>query len=176
MKTHFSCFQNSYSVTQWQVCNIAEIVGSKSQALSHPTSHSLFSFFFFLFFPFLLYFFFFLSSSLSVLLQSKKLILTNNSHRSLTRQSLTRRPTPTQAERSSTSIFDHTLKSSTMRSFSSSLLSYSFFDLVGASKLASTTTMDLRWKQLEMIRSGSLFFDLEALWSAQGTAPLEAHF
>ena len=66
MKTHFSCFQNSYSVTQWQVCNIAEIVGPKSQALSHPTGHSLFSFFFF--FPFfstflsfslLLYLFFF---------------------------------------------------------------------------------------------------------------------
>ena len=66
MKTHFSCFQNSYSVTQWQVCNIAEIVGPKSQALSHPTGHSLFSFF--SFFPFfstflsfslLLYLFFF---------------------------------------------------------------------------------------------------------------------
>ena len=127
MKSHFSCFQNSYSVTQWQVCNIAEIVGPKSQALSHPTSHSLFSFFFFLFFPFLLYFFYFLSSSLSVLLcvllQSKKLILTNHSHRSLTRQSLTRRPTPTQAERSSASIFDHIPKSSTTRSFSSSPLS-----------------------------------------------------
>ena len=26
MKTHFTCFHNSFSVTQWQVCNIAEIV------------------------------------------------------------------------------------------------------------------------------------------------------
>lgn len=56
VKTHFSYFQNSYSITQWQVCNIAEIVGPKSQALSHPTCH-----FFFLFF-------FSLSSSLSFLL------------------------------------------------------------------------------------------------------------
>ena len=56
-------------------------------------------------------------------------------------RSLTHRPTPTQAERSSVSIFDHTPKSSTTRSFSSSLLSYSFFDLVGALKSASITTI-----------------------------------
>ncbi|KAF3974938.1 hypothetical protein CMV_001782 [Castanea mollissima] len=51
---------------------------------------------------------------------------------------------PTQAERSSALIFDHTQKSSTTRSFSSSLLSYSFFDLARALKLASTATADLR--------------------------------
>ena len=61
-------------------------------------------------------------------------------------QSLIRRPTPTQAERSSASIFDHTPKSSTTCSFSSSLLSYSFFDLAGTSKSASTATADLCWK------------------------------
>ena len=70
MKTHFSCFHNLYSITQWQFCNIAKIVGPKSQALSHPTGHSLslsLSFFFFplssllffLSFSLLLYLFFF---------------------------------------------------------------------------------------------------------------------
>ena len=150
-----------------------------------PVSLSFLSFSFF--FPFLLHFSFFLSSSLSVplfvLLQSKKLILIDHSHghsHADPRQSLTRRPlnaaTPTQAERSSTLIFDHTLKRSTTQSFSSSLLSYSFFDLAVASKSASTATTDLHWKKLETIRSSSLFFDLEALLSALGTAPLEARF
>uniref|UniRef100_A0A7N2LCL9 Uncharacterized protein n=1 Tax=Quercus lobata TaxID=97700 RepID=A0A7N2LCL9_QUELO len=78
-------------------------------------------------------------------------------------RSLTRRPTPTQAERLSASIFDHMPKSSTTRSFSSSLLSYSFFDLARASKSTSTATTDLHWKRLETIRSGSSFFDLEVL-------------
>ena len=66
-------------------------------------------------------------------------------------QSLTRRPMPTQVERSSALIFDHTPKCSSMRSFSSSLLSYSFFDLAGASKSASSNDGSL----LETIRSGS---------------------
>ena len=95
-ETHFSCFHNLYSITQWQFCNIAKIVGPKSQALSHPTGHSL-SLSFFFFSPFFSTFLsFFLSSSLSillcVLLRSKKLILTDHSHRSLTRRSLTRWP------------------------------------------------------------------------------------
>ena len=135
-------------------------MGPESQ--SHPTSHTLFSFLFlfFFFFSFVLHFCFFLPSSLSVLLQSKKFILTDHSHAQrflfvffrfsvlsvlsflfFSHRSLTHRPTPTQAERSSVSIFDHTPKSSTTRSFSSSLLSYSFFDLVGASKSASITTI-----------------------------------
>ena len=152
------------------------------------TSHRSLSLFFSFFrFSFILYLSFFLSSSVSillfVLLQSKKLILIDHSHghsHADPRQSLTCRPlnaaTPTQAERSSTLIFDHTLKRSTTQSFSSSLLSYSFFDLAVASKSASTATTDLHWKQLETIRSRSLFFDLEALLSALGTAPLEARF
>ena len=146
MKTHFSCFHNLYSITQWQFCNIAKIVGPKSQALSHPTGHSLSLFFFF--FPFLLYFSFFLSlfffiySSLCSSSEQKA-----HTHRPLTpvTHTLTTH-TPTQVERSSASIFDHMSKSSTMRSFSSLLLSYSFFDLAGASKSASTATMDLIWK------------------------------
>ena len=56
-------------------------------------------------------------------------------------RSLTCRPMPTQAERSSASIFNHTPKSSTTLSFSSSLLSYPFFDLAEASKSASTVTI-----------------------------------
>ena len=117
-------------------------------------------FFFFFFFSFVLHFCFFLPSSLSVLLQSKKFILTDHSHAQrilfvffrfsvlsvlsflfFSHRSLTHRPTPTQAERSLASIFDHTPKSSTTRPFSSSLLSYSFFDLVEASKSASITTI-----------------------------------
>ena len=108
-------------------------------------------------FSFLLHFSFFLSSSLSVLLQSKNLILIDHSHAQrffllssdfgvlsflfFSLRSLTRRPMPTQAERSSASIFDHTLKSSTTRSFSSSLLSYLFFNLPGASRSAFTATI-----------------------------------
>ena len=115
-----------------------------------------------------------------------------HTHRPLT-WSLTRRPTPithkpithtrplnaatpTQTKRSSTLIFDHTPKRSTTQSFSSLLLLYSFFDLAVALKSTSTAMADLRWKQLETIRSGSLFFDLEALLSAIGIAPLEARF
>ena len=56
-------------------------------------------------------------------------------------QSLTHWPTPTQAKRSSASIFNHTPKNSTTHSFSSSLLSQSFFDLAEASKSASTTAI-----------------------------------
>ena len=77
---------------------------------------------------------------------------------------------------SSASIFDHTLKSFTTHSFSSSLLLYSFFDLVGVSKSASTTTADLCWKWLETIRFRSSFFDLEALLSTPGTIPLEGFY
>ena len=176
------------SVNKWRLW------APKASALSHPTGHSLFSFFLFFFF-FLLYFSFFLSSSLSVLLfvflQSKKLILTDHSHAQCSFCFLSIQcsfffvlfvllppvtHTPTQAERSSTSIFDHTQKSSTTHSFSSSLLSYLFFDLAGASKSAFTAMADLRWKQLETIRSGSLFLNLEALLSAPGTVPLEARF
>ena len=83
------------------------------------TSHRSFSLFF-LFFLFF-YFSFFLSSSLSLLLFAFfrfSVLSFLFSHRSLTR-----RPTPTQSERSLVSIFDHTPKSSTTRSFSSSLLS-----------------------------------------------------
>ena len=113
-------------------------------------------FFFFFFFSFPFYFSFFLSSSSSLLLfaffRFSILSFLFFSHRSLTRQ-----PTPTQAERSSASIFDHTPKSSTTRSFSSLLLSSAstaFFrsgrsveigihsnDLAGASKSASTATI-----------------------------------
>ena len=91
-ETHFSCFHNLYSITQWQFCNIAKIVGPKSQALSHPTGHSL-SLSFFFFFPFLLYFSFFLSlfffiySSLCSSSKQKA-----HTHRPLTRWPLTRRP------------------------------------------------------------------------------------
>ena len=125
---------------------------------------------------------FFLSSSLSILLffllQSKKLILTDHSHVQCSFCFLSIQcslcsfffvlfvllppvtHTPTQAERSSASIFNHTQKSSTTHSFSSSLLLYLFFDLAGASKSAFTTTADLRWKQLETIRSGSSVVDV----------------
>ena len=65
--------------------------------------------------------------------------------------------TPTQAERSSALIFDHMLKSSTTRSFSSSLLSYSFFDLAGASKSASTAMTDLRWKRFDLEAHSSIW-------------------
>ena len=163
MKTHFSCFHNLYSITQWQFCNIAKIVGPKSQALSHPTGHSL-SLSFFFFFPFLLYFSFFLSlfffiySSLCSSSEQKA-----HTHRPLT--PVTHTPvthtltthTPTQVERSSASIFDHMSKSSTMRSFSSLLLSYSFFDLAGASKSAFTATMDLIWKRFDLEARSSIW-------------------
>ena len=156
-----------------------KIVGPKSQCI--VTSHRSLSLFFlsFFFFFFLLYFSFFLSSSLSILLfvflQSKKLILTDCSHaqRSFCFLSIQCSfffvlfvllppvtHTPTQAERSSASIFNHTQKSSTTHSFSSSLLSYLFFDLAGASKSVFTATADLRWKQLETIRSGSSVVDV----------------
>ena len=115
-----------------------------------------------LFFFFFLYFSFFLSSSLSVLLcvllQIKKLILTDHSHQSLTL--VTHVPTihtPTQAERSLATIFDHTPKSSTTRSFSSSLLSYSFFNLAGVLKSASTATTDLRWKRFNLEARSSIW-------------------
>ena len=117
---------------------------------------------FFFLSSFLLYFSCFLSSSLSVLLfvllQSKNLILTDHSHWSLTLVTYT--PVthmPTQAERSLAAIFDHTPKSSTKCSFSSSLLSYSFFDLAEASKLSSMTTSDLRWKRFDLEARSSIW-------------------
>ena len=117
---------------------------------------------FFFLSSFLLYFSCFLSSSLSVLLfvllQSKNLILTDHSHWSLTLVTYT--PVthmPTQAERSLAAIFDHTPKSSTKCSFSSSLLSYLFFDLAEASKLSSMTTSDLRWKRFDLEARSSIW-------------------
>ena len=138
-------------------------MGPKNQ--SHPTGHSLFSFFFFFFsfFPFfstfvsfslLFYLFFFLfffraKSSYSSTTHMHSIlfaffrfsVLSVLSFLFFSHRSLTHRPTPTQAERSLASIFDHTPKSSTTRPFSSSLLSYSVFDLVEASKSASITTI-----------------------------------
>ena len=140
------------------------------------TSHRSLSLFFlfFSFFPFLSTF---LSFSLLLFAFFRFSIL---SFLFFSHQPLTRQPTPTQAERSSASIFDHTPKSSTTLSFSSSLLSSAstaFFrsgrsvkigihsnDLAEASKSASTAT----------IQSGSSFFDLEALLAALGIAPLAA--
>ena len=118
----------------------------------------------FFFSPFLLYFSFFLSlfffiySSLCSSSEQKA-----HTHRPLT--PITHTPvthtltthTPTQVERSSASIFDHMSKSSTVRSFSSLLLSYSFFDLVGASKSASTATMDLIWKRFDLEACSSIW-------------------
>ena len=142
------------SVNKWRLW------APKANALSHPTGHSLFSFFFFS-----LFFFFktFLSFSLLLYLFSFCSSLEKKAHTHwpltctaflllsfdsvfflfFSYRSLTHRPTPTQSERSSALIFDHMLKSSTMRSFPSSLLSNLFFDLAGALKLASITMMDL---------------------------------
>ena len=156
------------SVNKWRLW------APKASALSHPTDHSLFSFYLFLsfFLSSLLFFlslFFFICSSFCFSSEQKA-----HTHRPLTRTAffcflsiqcsfffvlfVLLPPVthmPTQAERSSASIFDHTQKSSTTHSFSSSLLSYLFFNLAGASKSAFTATANLRWKQLETIRSES---------------------
>ena len=143
------------------------LVLSCQLSLLSPTDHSFFFFFFFFFFLYL--YFFREKSSYSPTTHTEKLIPT--SKKLILTDILTRK-----AKRSSASIFDHTLKSFTMHSFSSSLLLYSFFDLVGVSKSASTTTADLCWKWLETIRFRSSFFDLEALLSTPGTIPLEGFY
>ena len=117
------------------------LVLSCQRSLLSPTGH-----FFFFFFPL-----FFLSLLFFIYSSSKQ---KSHTHRPLTPKSsylptthaeklilidiLTRK-----VKRSSASIFDHTPKSFTMRSFSSSLLLYSFFYLAEASKSASIATVDL---------------------------------
>ena len=122
------------------------------------------------------------SSSLSVLLQRKKLILTDHSHAQrsfcflpiqcsfcsfffvlfVLLPPVTHKPTHTNPSREiiSVDLRSHAKKLHHVLVLSS-LLSYSFFDLAGASKSASTATTDLCWKRVEMIQSGSFVVDVE---------------
>ena len=171
LKTRFICFQNSKTEFQWQVGKLDVIVGPKSQALSHPTGHSLFFSFFLSSLLFLLSLFFFICSSFCSSSKQK-----SHTHRPLTLVTHTGHLHTSHSHADpSREIIGSDLRSHAEKLHQVLVLLIVAIVLVLRSSWSVKIVIhDNVGSPLETIRSRSSFFDREALLSAWGTALLEA--